>query len=346
MPSDNRTGLYSDTGSSIYLDQSALAELDQFANQLYSASAGIQLTNLQDYLNEAKAGIARAAVNHIPTVPTFRPTPVTVNGVQVDIQEPIQRAAVINVLQRSSPDIGNFDVYVADEINRITQTIAGDFPISGPTRAPAGIIADQPIQTFQPTTPATNVSLEETLPDYQPTTGEKIMSFLGDVFDTLGDIAITGVRSYLGAPTTSPALYGAPTSLVPVPAMSGEVAAIERAAGPVGLALGVTTSALSLLGGSGGSSGGISPILAQARANHRGATRRSIIQAAKHCGIDMAAKSYGLDPEQVCLLVAKGMPRRRGGISASDVRRTRSTLRKIHTIDKMMPRKTSYRRKC
>ena len=63
-------------------------------------------------------------------------------------------------------------------------------------------------------------------------------------------------------------------------------------------------------------------------------SRKDIYNAAKHCGIPMAAATYGLSEGEVCQIVVKGLPRRRRGISAADLRRTRSTIRKITTMRK------------
>lgn len=65
-------------------------------------------------------------------------------------------------------------------------------------------------------------------------------------------------------------------------------------------------------------------------------TRRDVIMAVKHCGIDVASQSMCMPVRHVCQIVARGMPRRRRGISAADMRRTRSTIRKVNTIRKSL----------
>lgn len=76
-------------------------------------------------------------------------------------------------------------------------------------------------------------------------------------------------------------------------------------------------------------------ILEMARQNTgRRVTKRQIITAAKVCGIGLAAQSFGLSESQVCQVIAAGAPRRRRGISAADLRRTRATIRKVHTIQR------------
>ena len=65
-------------------------------------------------------------------------------------------------------------------------------------------------------------------------------------------------------------------------------------------------------------------------------TRRDVIMAAKHCGLDQASRSMCMPINHVCQIVARGMPRRRRGISAADIRRTRSTIRKVNTIRKSL----------
>lgn len=82
----------------------------------------------------------------------------------------------------------------------------------------------------------------------------------------------------------------------------------------------------SMFGSSGGTT--VSQILKKARANTGGSvTRNNIIAAAKTCGIDTAAATFGLDAREICLIVMKGSSRRRRGISASDIRRTKRVIR-------------------
>ena len=55
-------------------------------------------------------------------------------------------------------------------------------------------------------------------------------------------------------------------------------------------------------------------------------TRNNIIDAAKVCGIDTAASTFGISTQDVCFVVIKGKTRRRRGISAADIRRTRRVI--------------------
>lgn len=62
-------------------------------------------------------------------------------------------------------------------------------------------------------------------------------------------------------------------------------------------------------------------------------TTRDVVSAAKHCGLELAASSFGVSVEDVCFVVVQGTRRRRSrGISAADLRRTRSTIRKIKNM--------------
>ncbi len=71
----------------------------------------------------------------------------------------------------------------------------------------------------------------------------------------------------------------------------------------------------------------ISQILARARQATGGpVTRNKIIDAAKACGLETAAQTFGLDVRQVCLVIVKGRTRRRRGVSAADIRRTKRTI--------------------
>ncbi len=73
-------------------------------------------------------------------------------------------------------------------------------------------------------------------------------------------------------------------------------------------------------------------ILAQARGFSPGATAKKIIRSARQCGIELAAATFGLNVLDVCFLIAQPATRRARGISAADLRRTRSTLRKVANI--------------
>ncbi len=73
-------------------------------------------------------------------------------------------------------------------------------------------------------------------------------------------------------------------------------------------------------------------ILAQARAFSPGATAKKVVRSARQCGIELSAATFGLNVLDVCFLIAQPASRRARGISAADLRRTRSTLRKVANI--------------
>ncbi len=77
-------------------------------------------------------------------------------------------------------------------------------------------------------------------------------------------------------------------------------------------------------------------ILMTARARSPGATAKKIIKAAKDCGLELAAATFGLSVLDVCFLLAQPATRRARGISAADLRRTRSTIRKVTTIQQSL----------
>ncbi len=77
-------------------------------------------------------------------------------------------------------------------------------------------------------------------------------------------------------------------------------------------------------------------ILDRARANTEGAaSTKKIRDAVRGCGLDIAASMFGLSVEDVCFVFIQRR-RRRGGISATDLRRTRSTIRKINNMRKSL----------
>ena len=75
-------------------------------------------------------------------------------------------------------------------------------------------------------------------------------------------------------------------------------------------------------------------ILMTARAANPGATAKKIIRSARECGIELAAATFGLNVLDVCFLIAQPPTRRSRGISAADMRRTRSTVRKVLTLSR------------
>jgi len=83
--------------------------------------------------------------------------------------------------------------------------------------------------------------------------------------------------------------------------------------------------------------GTIGEILFRAREFTGGpVSARKIRDAAKNCGLDIAASMFGISVEDVCRVVIARGSRRRRGISASDLRRTRSTIRKINNMRKSL----------
>lgn len=101
-------------------------------------------------------------------------------------------------------------------------------------------------------------------------------------------------------------------------------------------ALGVAGSFLpSLFGPSTPGKNRLQTILAAARQSTGGpVTRNNIIDAAKVCGLEVAAQTFGLSVENVCFVVVKGRSRRRRGISAADIRRTKRTIRFVKSLRK------------
>jgi len=64
----------------------------------------------------------------------------------------------------------------------------------------------------------------------------------------------------------------------------------------------------------------------------RRVTAQQVRDAVTHCGIALAADMFGLSESEICTIVIAKKRRRRRGISAADIRRTRSTIRKVHNI--------------
>lgn len=78
---------------------------------------------------------------------------------------------------------------------------------------------------------------------------------------------------------------------------------------------------------------GVSQLLKISRdATGQAVTRQKVADAVKHCGIPMAAEIFSLSESEICQIVISKRRRRSRGISAVDLRRTRSTIRKVHNI--------------
>ena len=134
------------------------------------------------------------------------------------------------------------------------------------------------------------------------------------------------------------------TSIVPVPVNVPRIgfAPSSRFAGGGGtrtLTGGIVTTAGRLAGGmfgAGVAAGTIvSEILQRARENSgQRVTKNKIIDSARACGIELTAQTFGLSETDVCKVIVAGRSRRRRGVSAADVRRTKRTLRFVRSIKK------------
>ncbi len=102
----------------------------------------------------------------------------------------------------------------------------------------------------------------------------------------------------------------------------GFVAGAARAVGPL-FAAGFGAGAV------------VSDILNRARENSgQRVTKNKIIDSARACGIELTADTFGLSETDVCKVIVAGRSRRRRGVSAADVRRTKRTLRFVRNIKK------------
>lgn len=124
----------------------------------------------------------------------------------------------------------------------------------------------------------------------------------------------------VGPAQFSPGFTAAPTSIGPT------FASLARLPQILGTGAGALALQQSMTSRTNGGSP-ISIILAKARRATGGTvTRNKIIDAAKFCGLETAANTFGLDTREVCLVVVKGRSRRRRGVSAADIRRTKRTI--------------------
>jgi len=73
-------------------------------------------------------------------------------------------------------------------------------------------------------------------------------------------------------------------------------------------------------------------------------TSKQIKEMVRVCGIAQTAATTGLSESAICTIAIKASKRRRRGISASDLRRTRSTIRKVIHIQKDLKQLSTGRR--
>ena len=172
----------------------------------------------------------------------------------------------------------------------------------------------------------------------------------GAIAGPIGAVLGAGISSGFGSSAPAPAPAPIParavtpqgpqfapsslTSVAPTPnpfnVQRRRVATFLPAAGRAAAAGGIGGAIVSMFGGGGESVG---DILRQARETFgRGVTKNKIINAAKFCGIESAADTFGISDTQLCKVIVSGRTRRRRGISAADIRRTRRTLRTVKSI--------------
>jgi len=80
------------------------------------------------------------------------------------------------------------------------------------------------------------------------------------------------------------------------------------------------------------------------RKTGRSISKKGIKAMARVCGLDQTALTLGCPVTTICLVVASPT-RRRTGISSADMRKTRSTIRKVKGMWNSLPTKTSAGRK-
>jgi len=138
---------------------------------------------------------------------------------------------------------------------------------------------------------------------------------------------LSGVGNVLSAGADIGRVLRGPGAVAPAPFVAGAIPSIARTVG-AGAAGGFVGS---LFGNGNGT-----PLQRARDSRGRRPSRKQVVTAARVCGLDVAADTYGLSIRDLCEIVSKGLPRRSRGISSSDLRRTRSTLRKMQTARKSL----------
>lgn len=149
--------------------------------------------------------------------------------------------------------------------------------------------------------------------------GFSIGSLIGAIAPIVGGLFGGPVGAALGG-AVSAAFLPTPQPSFPGPTVQARLPGLTRLPGLIGGA--------ALMG-----IGAIAEILSRSRnSTGRPVSSQKIRDAARHCGIPLAAQMFGISETDVCTVVISTGRRRARGISAADLRRTRSTLRKVHNI--------------
>ena len=78
----------------------------------------------------------------------------------------------------------------------------------------------------------------------------------------------------------------------------------------------------------------------------KGTSYKRLLDAVRSCGIDAIANQIGVEPAIICQAIIDRPRRRRRGISAADLARTRSTVRKINSMQRQLKALAAGRRSC
>ena len=138
------------------------------------------------------------------------------------------------------------------------------------------------------------------------------------------------VARALGAGFTPPAYQSQPVAAVG-PIISG----LGRAA--IGGAVGGAIESFLGFGGGNGSPGRLRSILnAASQSAGKRITSKAIVASVKSIGIEATADALGISTTDVAFVFVARRRRHARGISASDLRRTKSTIRKVRSIEKSL----------
>jgi len=156
---------------------------------------------------------------------------------------------------------------------------------------------------------------------------------IGRFFKSIVGVAAPAVGALLGGPVGAAIGTAVASGFASKPAQAAPIGLPSIVGPSVGPLIGVGRGLLGPIGGAIIGALGLKELLDIARSfTGKPVSRQKVVDAVKHCGIALTAQMFGLSETQVCeIVISKG--RRRGrGISAADMRRTRSTIRKVHNI--------------
>ena len=168
-----------------------------------------------------------------------------------------------------------------------------------------------------------------------------VAPFIPQLAPFAGVLAATS--AFGGGAERRPRVLGVPTFAQPLSFGGGGTQVASLGAGMTTSAAGLATIGRGMMGLIRSTTGRISGVRL---GSGTFISRKKMVALAKRVGIEAAALALGITVVQLAESIATTPTRRRRGISAADIRRTRSTLRKVCVLTNDLKAVTGRKRVC